>query len=372
LKQSNYGQTLKEGKIRESNFELLRIVCMFLIIVYHCIVHGFPTLENPFLYKVNLNYIFAVILGSWGKLGVFGFVFITSFFMCDKNKIKSQNIVEIYLKALIFSAILGGIGFYIKELSLKMLITEFLKPINQYWFLETYILFFLMLPVLYVVQNKLTDNSLKKLVIILTVAVPIYDLFFYTSQGGNLADFIYCYFLMSYLKNKPNNFFEKNRKIIFIVITLAVIILRVGISYTGDITGIYYIKSLQYRLADPNIIAVIQALALFYIFKNIKCADNKYINLVAKSTLGIYILHENIFIRHDKQSLLYNRILKIPYFYTTAYFPIVLLIFGLDIFIICSIIDILFSKFIITPIMNLKIIQKLCNKFDNWYVIEEK
>ena len=76
--------------IRDSKFEILRIIAMLLIVAHHFVVHGFE-LEN--IETFSYNKIVVEILSLGGKLGVNLFVLISAYFMIDsKFKFKQDTI----------------------------------------------------------------------------------------------------------------------------------------------------------------------------------------------------------------------------------------------------------------------------------------
>ena len=70
------------SKIRDSRIELLRIVSIILIILFHITLYsGFSIVKD----NLSFNYILHVMLGIFGKVGVVLFVAITSWFYVDKK-----------------------------------------------------------------------------------------------------------------------------------------------------------------------------------------------------------------------------------------------------------------------------------------------
>ena len=175
-------------KQRNSKFELMRIVCILMVIAYHYVDHGsgndWAMLRAPF----SVNQIVAVIMGSWGQIGVFGFIIISCYFLTEKKSFHSIKILQLILQAFLYSGIYGIIGFFvIRELGLKELILEMITPLyNQYWFITAYIVFYLISPFLKTMVDELSDHILKVLCFILTIMVPCYS-FFWTNIGGDLA-----------------------------------------------------------------------------------------------------------------------------------------------------------------------------------------
>ncbi len=71
----------KNKNERQSNFEILRIFAMMIIILFHYVYNGGFNLETS---RFCLNKCVLRTLGFGGKLGVELFVLITGYFISDK------------------------------------------------------------------------------------------------------------------------------------------------------------------------------------------------------------------------------------------------------------------------------------------------
>lgn len=70
------------SKIRDSRIELIRIISMILIVLFHLTMYsGFSIVED----NLSFNYILHTMFGIFGKVGVVLFVAITSWFYVDKK-----------------------------------------------------------------------------------------------------------------------------------------------------------------------------------------------------------------------------------------------------------------------------------------------
>lgn len=84
--------------VRQSNFELLRIVAMLMIVAHHLAVHGVQHCHDAELaYKAYnagnaVNRIFASVLIPGGGAGVALFFMITGFFLCRKEAASIKNV----------------------------------------------------------------------------------------------------------------------------------------------------------------------------------------------------------------------------------------------------------------------------------------
>ena len=70
-------------KERTSNFELMRIISMLFIVMYHVIVHGKIATEAVGSYKFIINFILSILIVHVNSL-----VFLTRYFSCNKNETK--------------------------------------------------------------------------------------------------------------------------------------------------------------------------------------------------------------------------------------------------------------------------------------------
>ena len=84
-------------KQRESNFELLRIVCMALIVLHHLSVHGNIVLESI----TKVNGLFLTVFSSVGKLAVNVYVLISGYFLIN-SKFKFSKLLDLVFQTVFF------------------------------------------------------------------------------------------------------------------------------------------------------------------------------------------------------------------------------------------------------------------------------
>lgn len=300
-------------KVRQSNFELLRIVSIFLIIIWHIILHGkiFTGLEEPygFLSKTILS-ILIVHVNS--------LIFITGYFMGKQNRIKISKAVKLLGTGWFYSALIAVILTSTGLLTLsKLSIMEDVLPINlkSYWFLNCYVVIYLLSPYL----NKITEDMTKKeflrfltfLIILLSVLPTITNDVFIQNRGYSIINFTIMYYLGSYFRRYPisesivfQKLSNKKRFLILIALFFLIAIIRVGFYYLGNqmehinsqILGYWgsVIKNSFVSYADPLVILQTCIYCLIFETINIK---SKVINYMATSTLGIYLIHDNTNLR---------------------------------------------------------------------------
>jgi len=345
-----------------------------MIIGSHCVQHGAG--NNWAMLKSNFstNVVIATALGCWGQLGVACFVIISAWFLADKNSIHSKKVIMIAFQTWVMSVTITLIMIFIgQKVSLKTFIKEFITPVyGQYWFITAYLIFYLTVPILQYLCNKLSVENHKKIFIVLTIIIPTYKVLF-DGVVGNLGDFCYLFIATSYLKKKKNNFIERYSISGFIISFLFIIFSVITLNIVGTLTEkTFFMNQINRIFATRHILVYYMAISLFYIFKNyVTIGYSKVVNLAAKSTLGIYILHENILMRGGREeqiSFLWDSVFKMDKYYSSSTFGVYMIGAVFLVFITCSLIEILRMKIIDNMIINkIKLFDKTCNQIDSLY-----
>lgn len=192
-----------------SSFELLRIIAILIITATHFAQHIDVDNSQITFEPLLLNIFFAYLFGTYEQLGVCIFVVISSYFLCDSTTIHSKQLFYINLLCIFYS-----FTFYIimrkanlENLNDRQLIKVFLSPLkDKYWFHRIYICFYLCIPILQFITRRMSMGYHKKLIIILTILIPIYSAFSSKDAFGKISQFIYIFFLVAYLKKTKYSF----------------------------------------------------------------------------------------------------------------------------------------------------------------------
>jgi surface polysaccharide O-acyltransferase-like enzyme len=325
---------------RSSNFEWLRVISILLIIAYHYCIHG----NEGEIFKSDIysNQLIAIIFGSWGLLGVNSFIFISAYFSIDSSKFSSKKLIKIILQTIFYSTSIAFLLYFIGavEFSLMGLTTSLFSPFfGTYWFVTAYCMLYIIFPFLNKIIYSMESRYLLKLLIILTIFIPIYSTIWINSAIGYFIFAVYLYLLMGYLKRNPQNWFEVYAKKGFWITCIAVVLFNTSVSFLGTLLNLEklsnYVISQVIGLYSPAM--VLAAIFLFYIFKNISITSSKLVNALAKTTLGIYLFHENPILR----KILWDDILNIDTVYYSPIFILYFFISTLILLVIGALIDML-------------------------------
>ncbi|MBR4351262.1 MAG: acyltransferase family protein [Bacilli bacterium] len=353
-------------KKRLSNFELMRIISMFFIVLWHFLLFG-KMEEGTFGLTQNV----IVLLKAITLVHVNSFVLLTGYFNYDKKfklskVIKTNNSIWFYNAACILVLLFAfGIGFS-KFFTFRMLLP--IPRHDDYWFLVVYMLLYLLSPLLNMVING-SDKTKHKMIIvgllIITIVNYVFnnELYHHISGGYSLFSFILLYFIGSYLHKYPIEW--KKGKVItislvgfFLLAIINTVLYKAGLILQGSSKESvrYFADSIVNGFTAYTNPCILFGSILYFIFFSKIEFSNKVVNFFGKYVLGTYLITQN--------TLLYTRIYKPLGFALDSYnYKHILIAVGLSIsfVIICSLIEAL-RVFIFKVIYDLKISGKLRNK----------
>lgn len=319
---------------RNSNIEVLRIVAMFLIVLSHCSVHGgFPSRESNFA----LNNYFL----DWMKLGNLGvdiFVIISGYFLCTKE-FKIQPLIKLLSQVWFFSYIcyfiylLSGNHYKIIDFPSVVFPTIF----NEYWFFTTYVCLMLFSPFINVFIKHASNAKLLACVLIMVIllsVVPVFEPDVY--KKTELPQFILLYLIGSYLRKKPKNILSNSKNRILFLLCSSLFLfsssailryLSTNIVKTSIKTTILYSRT--------SIVVLLLASCLVSIAINRKKWTNKIVNIISSCTFGVYLLHDNPYIR----KIIWSNWLKNDVYFDSDFFILKMLISVVVVYMTSTIIE---------------------------------
>lgn len=368
---------------RKSGIELLRIVCMLMIIVLHAYTYGGLNQLSDSQggsFEATSDFIW-----SFFRTPVNVFMIITGYFMSKDVldfKKSYRRIPKVYATMLFYSIILTIFAFIIYNYNgfsvtqettdiitsadkleinaIKNLSSQYAKysiikmffPIlsKQWYFLTNYIIILILSPFINKVLVEIDKKQFRILLAILFVFLSIYptistmggfkEIFSTTKvlpieYGKSMISFLFMFIIGAYLKRFVKDDEKLHFKYLGYFIGLCIIDFSLYY-FLGDITvnkvGIYN-GAVFGQFSNP--LVILESVSIFLFFRGFQF-KSRIINYIAGTTIGIYAIHEHPLIRgfiwsHNElgDPNLYNSFSGIIFVIAT--------IFG--IFIICSVID---------------------------------
>ncbi len=321
---------------RKSNLEILRIISMIMIVMHHYALYSGFLWEN----EITVNRIIVNFFEMFGKVGVVIFILISGYFY-DKTKFKLKKFITLILQVWIFSII--GLIIGVISNSDKLNISNIIKSIfpisfSTYWFASCYILIYIFSPFLKKIINNISKRDYKILLTIMLLIWFVYPTIPKVETYSNVfISLIVIYLIGGYLKKYGIRFLDSNKNNISISIIIFIIFIMNIIMLSIEILAIK-IPLLQdkwmYFNGERSIFVLILAILLFSVFKNLNIKNNKIINKIAATTFGIYLVHENIFLK----DIIWNKIVQGAKFINSPFLILNAILGVLGVFIISSII----------------------------------
>lgn len=277
---------------RDSSIELLRLVLMVMIVIHHCIVHGLGLeyISNPaggdVLIAPHLM-LGADIINGLCICSVNCFVLISGYFSIRTTK---RKMLFLFLSATIYALLFNVLPLAI-EGDIKGALDNCLFLSHQsYWFITDYLFLMIFAPMI----NLFFENASVKTLGYFTASILIISCYFgfhwkldVNVNGYTLFQFITMYCIGRYIAVKKFDISKWKAASCYALCALATGLLMWWFWHRGKAAVAW--KFSYYN--DP--LLILAAVGLFMLFKNFKF-ENRIVNNLAKSALGIYLFQESV------------------------------------------------------------------------------
>lgn len=341
-------------KERQSNWEMLRIIAMLGIVTGHFFY------QSGLIGALNgIDRFVAMGLGSTARIFVNVFIMIGCWFMVD-SKFRTERIIRLYFQmwyyCFIIVVVLLLLGY---DVARRDIISMFLPFSFGPWFVTSYLALLLISPFL---QNLLylPKIELKRLVTTLFCLICLVSTFHKATDVylDTISWFIFIYLFIGYYKKYIVLNMNK-----WLVLFLAVV--GGGILFTIEYLqpkSMIGVISHQFITDYKSLPCFLISLCIFYFFQKVDIGYKKWINLIARSALAVYLIHQG----PGFKDILWFDIFKANSFIHEKY----ALIWGVGVvfycYICCTLVDLVRLKIFEPIFMNSSmytIIQTRMNKF---------
>ena len=339
-------------KERQSNFELLRIISMLLIVAVHYYEFGFSIPEDQ---PVTFNYLFLRFFGFGGHMAVDIFVLISGYFLCV-GKTSLKKAIKIWLQtaaAVLLGAVLGG-SFGLKSIADAALAI----PKGYYWFITTYFLLYIFSDYLSAMLRAL---GRKKHFILLCLLLAVYSVLptclAMRMDSSNFMLFVTLYVIAAYIRMYSPKLLESKYCLVagigfhWLCWAASAVLVVLGGRYPA------FLHLADRMSAASDITIICAAVLIFAGFKNLDIGCSKLINEIGSSTFGVYLIHATSFV----MTTVLVQTLRTPEFLGSRWLCLHAVASVAVIFAGCAVIDILYRRLIEKPILTF-----LYKRIDIW------
>lgn len=272
---------------RQSNFELLRILAMFLVLVVHADFWaiGAPNYED--FISTPLNAWTRTIIESAAIVCVNVFILISGWFGI-KPSFKG-------LANFLFQCAYFLFGIYLimlitgrSTLTIRAIAECFsITPIN--WFIKSYIGLYIVSPIL----NAFIDKASRLQFTGTLIAFYVFQTIWgwsgaakYFEQGYSAFSFMGLYLLSRYVKLFVNQDVSKWGGVIYLIC----ILLNSVLLYA---TTRWHLSIVDFSYINPLIVIGALGLLMFFTRTRIKIGVNRHINYIGASAFAVFLIHTN-------------------------------------------------------------------------------
>lgn len=267
---------------RSSNFELLRIVSILLILFMHCYsMGGSQTMSN-------FNHYIGHVICSIGNIGVTCFILISGYFGIH---FKLERFLQIILLTTVYSVFVTLVnnGF---TMNMEVLKAMLVIPRYNNWFIACYLLLMVLSPFINPFVEQLDKMTYRKLLLIglffLSIIPTCFNSAYKTILTGGGKCLIYMlllYVVGRYIKLYADKGQWSRKKFIGLFFTCQFFILFFNLTLEH-----LFNKPLCYIFAmDCSPLILISAICIFYLTKSYTFSSHG-INRIASCILSVYLL----------------------------------------------------------------------------------
>lgn len=290
---------------RLGNFEILRLLSMLFIVVYHFFSHGLHSFVGEKIYFDTtdiigiVNFFSTELFFNLVQIAVNVYVLLTGYFLIENSTFKLEKILKIWLQVFFYSVLLGSIFFLTTD---KLSMGDMMKCFfpfkgNAYWFVTKYLALVALAPFIAIMVESISKAKYQLLLgIMCLLTLEIYKLPFAcnfgNTYGNSLLFFVTLFLTGGYIRKYGSfNLFCMNEKAIFAlvyIITFLWAIAKVLPSKNPTISGFPY-----------HSMTFLEAVAFFQMFATFKCEGKFWNSLVkiAPYTFGVYLISDNNYVR---------------------------------------------------------------------------
>lgn len=347
---------------RQSNIELLRIVLMILVIAHHYVVNS--GVMECFTYgTLSANMYYLQCFGAFGKIAINCFVLITGYFMIN-SKWSLKKWLMLYLEVKFYTLLIylifvasGYQSFNYHECLETVFSTLF--GVGKVY-AETFLALYLLIPFINILVNNMGKKQylmLLGLLFVLLTIIPTFSVFISVLRTSNdtwnyLIWMVFLYLIGAFIRKNEHfldNRFTKKLTLLFLAVNLILIFGWIALydvwASKHDITNGYWFINNANKL-----LALTCAVAIFYVFKNIRIKHSRFINTVSATTFGVFLIHSS---GDSMRALLWGDLINCVGHYNDRYIVLYSIFSVTAVFAVCSLIDLARIKLLEKPLFSL-------------------
>lgn len=285
---------------RNSNVEMLRILIMYGILLWHVTMHGFGFSEIKGNETIEYEFANSLCVAMFAPC-VNLFVLISGYY---GMKFRARTLARFEAQAIFYSISLAAAAWlFFGNQSIKSLNVIFPIVGFRWWFLTIYITLLIIAPIVNEGISKLTKRQHLVIIILLFFLNGICSFLKQTRAGGDLSSFIHLYLIGQYLYRYKSGYrlFSKQGwtvmgSLICFVVNFLFIFLTLKYGNNAPLGDAKPTPTMLY-LNYSNPIIILQSIFILCTVLSFKPTYIKNINMVSKHVFSVYLITEVVGLR---------------------------------------------------------------------------
>lgn len=274
-------------RIRSSNIELMRIICILMIIGGHYYTHNIHYDSAPLM-----NDIFLKIFGGFSKLSVNTFVLITGYFGANLTTKRVLPLIkDRWFYSMLVSSVLVALGA-VSVTPRFLLQTALPLTMCKHNYITTFVVLYFFVPYINVLLEKLSKKQFLTLL--------VYETIFFSLIPTVIKDFsvdMYSYILWMVFLYQIGYYLYWYKPTVpwKIVMPASFVLLWVCTIFVEPIAHID--EKMYFANKQNSIVLLFASVGWFGFFANLKMKSSSFINWLSSSTFAVYIIHDDPYMR---------------------------------------------------------------------------
>jgi len=277
---------------------------------------------------------------------------ISGYFLSEQS-FKTKSLSKLFTQVWFYSILLfAAYTLCSKSFSLKNFIfSVFPTLFGEYWFFTAYIVLFFLAPFFNILIKHITQLQFRMLLLVavgIWIVIPTFTTC--TMYGTQIPLFSTFYLIGAYYKKYPSELLSKKRfSVVFAAVSFALLFLST--IFLNILEGsVPALSSFRYHFYSQNSLLILGcAISLFSVAIYYPFFNNRFINLISGCTFGVYLIHDNRYMR----AFIWKDLLGIADYYAAWFFPFYVLGCVIAVFLGCTIIEFIRQKTVAIPFATL-------------------
>ena len=335
-------------KNRKSNYELLRIIAMLMIIG----THGLSSTNlAELLPETALNRILVPAVDAVSKYGVNLYALITGYFMVQRRSVSVKKVIKLLLDVAMYGIILYGVSIMLglQAFSISGCVKALVPMLAGYrWFVTAYCVLYLLCPLINAALQSLSKKNYLTFLLLYTFFFSFWPSFLphppLNDWGYSFHHLIYIYMIGGYLRLHGCSCSTKKALLLFALATAGTMLLM-----GTDAISLPIINTAQATAAANNsLLLVCASTCLFIAFGKLNIQSG-VINKLASCAFAVFLIHGD----YNTMDYMFNNLLHLGDIASKALWLPLYLASLILIYLVCALADICKQKLLDKPINKL-------------------